>query len=201
MSDTLVVENTDPSFDEADAVALPKSQFQYRDYGFWTRPAIERSVTRYQHSLTKHELAPIQVQKIEIGTDVTSTPRGVLNRNQEPMLALPAVFRRRTIGDKSVSTLQEWECAVLDVRDDTVFAQATSVIVREPDQNYIEIPIFEFQPSDREKLRPGVIFRLIIGFVSKPNGQRTREAILYIRHQLPRATNDISPLLDILVDD
>lgn len=194
--------NTDRSFEQGDVTTVSKRQYQFRDFSFWTDEAIDRSVTRYQQVVSSRKEAEWSVEPhtiVSLADPVETAPR--TNRKPEPVLELPAYFQKRVIGERSVNTLQEWECAILEVRGDTVFAMATSVISREPDQHYIEIPIFEFQPSDHSRLREGVLFRLIIGFVTKANGQRSREAILYIRHQLPRNDTDLSPLLDVLVDD
>lgn len=192
-SETLV--NTDLSLEQADSKTLSKEQYPSRDFAFWTDKAIKRSVTRFRDSLSVPNAPDAKM------VNAVAHPAPESNRRIEPSLDLPAVFRKRVIGEKSVSTLQEWECAVQDVRDGTVFALATSVIAREPEQNFIDIPLSEFQPSDRERLREGVLFRFIIGFVMKPNGQRSREALLYIRHQLPHRRVDLEPLLDVLTDD
>ncbi|MFL6728012.1 MAG: hypothetical protein ACJ8FS_16090 [Sphingomicrobium sp.] len=201
MADNEVLVNTDVSFERPEITRLARAQYQYREFSFWTDEAIDRSVNRYQQSLWSDWKQDWKPDLASYLPEAVIEPLGLRNRRDEPALELPAVFQKRVIGERSVSTLQEWECAIIEIKDDTVHALATSVIAREPDQNYIEIPLFEFQPSDRAKLRAGVVFRLIIGFVMKPNGQRSREAILYIRHQLPRSEKDVDKLLDLLVDE
>jgi hypothetical protein len=195
MLDTDTLVNTDSSLDLTDHRTGTRQQYPARDFAFWTTQAIGRSVSRYRDSLSSAKAFEPDLLTVEIAPATQS------NRREEPTLELPAVFRKRVIGEKSVSTLQEWECAVQEINDGVVHALATSVIAREPEQNFLDIPLSEFQPSDRARLREGVLFRLIIGFVMKPNGQQSREALLYLRHQLPRRKVNLEPLLDVLTDD
>jgi hypothetical protein len=179
--------------DSGDNLAV--MQYESKLYNFWSDDALKRTFTRYASSTTGH--------RMHVGYDVDvplSTPSDQANSKEDVVLDLPAVFQSRTVGEKSVNTLQEWECVVKHVGDEHVFAVATSVLFADEGESYLDIPLDEFDPEDRSRLRNGLVFRLIVGFVRKRNGIRTREALIYIRHQLPRKHRNIDSLLDELVD-
>jgi hypothetical protein len=166
-------------------------QYRTRDFGFWTGTQLKRTVSRH-YDLGVRDSDPLW--PFEDKRELLEPTKD----EESHVLDLPAVFKPRTVGEQSVNTLQEWECVVIDSNAESVTAMARSLLIREEDQQYIQIPIQEFPPEERDRLERGVVFRLIVGFVRKPSGSRIRESIIYLRHQLPKRDRPIEGLLEFL---
>lgn len=171
-------------------VEIDTIQYSSKEFSFWQGGVLQRSVARYRSRTGKPKIAFDEAQAL-------ISPEQI-DREEITVLDIPSVFRSRTVGEKSVNTLQEWECVVVDVDDAHVTAMANSLISPTEDQHYIEIPLMEFQEADRSLLNTGVVFRLIVGFVRKASGSRTRESLIYVRHKLPRKQVDFSSELNLL---
>lgn len=174
-------------------------QYVYRDYEFWTGEPLNRTVNRYKSLSYPASFTSNPVEWPAPAFEPIRESRS--NADSRQVIDLPAVFRPRTIGEKSVNTLQEWECVVTSIDADTVHSMATSLIDRSASQHYMDIPIGEFTAEDRGKLTNGTVFRMIVGFVKKANGTKTRESLIYVRNKLPRKQVSIDQTLDFFSMD
>lgn len=154
-------------------------QYEKKDFTFFSEALYRRSINRVAtpSEREKYPLHPLDCMEVVLG-------RTSEQQERESVIRFPEVFKARVYGEKSVSTLQEWECIIEDVVDEKVISQAISLIDVHPDTNILTIPLAEFSPTDRPRLQPGVVFRLIVGFAKKANGARSREAIIYLRNHL-----------------
>lgn len=158
-------------------------QYEKRDFAFWGTDFFSRSVNRLKanddtktHAISwgAGSLHPLDCQTLHSQRDEEEARR-------DAILDFPEVFKTRVYGERSVSTLQEWECVIERIEADAVVATAKSLLDWAPEDHVLTIPFGEFSPSDRPVLKRGVIFRLIIGLSKKASGVRTREAICYLR--------------------
>ena len=164
--------------EEARPTKVEFFQYESKDFDFWTRDRVGRSVNRYilldtDRRVTKNDAPhPMELD------DPIQSPTKQADSN---LLDFPDVFQARLIGEKSVNTLQEWECVIEEVDEDVVIASGRSLIDASPEENMLEVPITEFADKDKTLIGPGVVFRLIIGYSKRPSGQRIRESICYVR--------------------
>tara|TARA_B100000678_G_C18200913_1_gene499412 strand:- start:335 stop:925 length:591 start_codon:yes stop_codon:yes gene_type:complete len=152
-------------------------QHDKRDYSFYSGALYRRSINRAQSDSREIEpdcYHPLDSRPIHDG-------RKANEKTCDRVIDFPDVFRPRVYGERSVSTLQEWECVIDDLDNENVIAQAISLIEDSPEKHILTIPITEFSPLDHAKLHRGTVFRLIVGFAKKANGARSREAICYLR--------------------
>lgn len=172
-------------------------QYDKRDYSFWDEDFFKRSINRLMLNRAPVSTASGELTELHpLDSQTSYISREEEERRRDEILDFPEVFKTRVYGERSVSTLQEWECVVEDVDDLEVKAIGKSLIDISPEENVIAIPLQEFAPSDRDKLRPGVMFRLIIGLSKKANGMRTREAICYLRKATVDPSNWSNDFLD-----
>ncbi len=165
-------------------------QLDTKDLAFWDAENIARSVKRYKFQPRttfsyENKIDPTDISKVDSEVD-------------QVLISFPAVFSTRSYGEKAINTLQEWECVVREIVDDTVFADAISVIDSNSELQFLEIPLSDFSPDDAPLLSEGVIFRLIVAFTRRANGSSHRECIIYIRKILPRVKEDIEDIVDML---
>lgn len=179
---------------ETGAAALDTIQYHDKDFDFWKEQPLRRNVARYFQRVGARR------NEEKDSADLSETVSQDL-AHEDAVLDFPTVFRARTIGEQSVNTLQEWECVVTDIEKDIVTATARSLLTRNPEVEFMDVPLSEFPVEERQNLTSGVVFRIIVGFVKKPNGTRTRESVIYLRHRLPKRRRDMSSLLELLSDD
>jgi hypothetical protein len=151
-------------------------QYDIKDFDFWDKQTLDRSVKR--HVNARHHSENI-FEQIE-----DDLPMNSLLDEDRVVFNLPSVFTRRILGERSVNTLQEWECVVQHVEDEIVYAKGVSLLDDNDERQVLEIPTREFSEVDRKALASGTVFRLIVGFVKKASGTQKRESFCYVRRKL-----------------
>lgn len=112
----------------------------------------------------------------------------------------PAVFKER------FTVIQEWEGAVDEVFEEFFTAYLRDLTGNEKHAGEVaELPIDDVSNDDRMLLRPGAVFFLTIGRVTRINGQVERTAQIVFRRlpawtatQLDRATQQAESLSSFL---
>lgn len=180
--------------EEARPTKVEFFQYESKDFDFWTKDRVDRSINRYMSSDAERR-APKEcgLHPMELERPIQAP----MNKAMSKVLDFPDVFQARLIGEKSVNTLQEWECVVEDLDDDMVIASGLSLIDSSPEQNVLQIPLREFADKDKALIGPGVVFRLIIGYAKKPSGQRIRESICYVRRTVASHCADLEGIANL----
>ncbi|MFN2100348.1 hypothetical protein [Altererythrobacter sp. MF3-039] len=176
-------------------------QYEKRDFSFVDEDFVQRSINRLKSDTTSRSSDYLgQYENLHpLDNPALHQQRDEEEKRRARILDFPEVFKSRVYGERSVSTLQEWECVVESVTSEgKVEAFAKSLIDISPEDHMISVPLEEFSPSDRDRISPGVLFRLIIGLTKKASGMRTREAICYLRSTANRADLDTHQILDKL---
>jgi hypothetical protein len=88
--------------------------------------------------------------------------------------------------DRFIS-LQKWEGAVLEVKEDSFFARLIDLTDSNIDEE-AEFSIEELSPEDIPLLKPGAIFYWNIGYLDKRTGQRIHASVIRFR-RLPAWTS------------
>jgi len=88
--------------------------------------------------------------------------------------------------DRFIS-LQKWEGAVLEVKEDSFFARLVDLTDSNIDEE-AEFSIEELSPEDRPLIKPGAIFYWNIGYLDKRSGQRIHASLIRFR-RLPAWTS------------
>ncbi len=81
--------------------------------------------------------------------------------------------------------LQEWEGVVSEVREDTLVARLIDVTCRDSPEEEAVFLIEDVRRDDLELLRPGAVFRWIIGYDVKRDGAKRRASQIVFR-RLPQ---------------
>jgi hypothetical protein len=77
--------------------------------------------------------------------------------------------------------LQQWECVVNEVAEDSVWADITDLTDRSRADEVVELPLDEFPLADRELLVPGGVFYWAIGYEHTKGGQVRRVSEIRFR--------------------
>lgn len=77
--------------------------------------------------------------------------------------------------------LQQWECVVNEVAEDSVWAEITDLTDRSRADEVVELPLDEFPLADRELLVPGGVFYWAIGYEHTKGGQVRRVSEIRFR--------------------
>jgi hypothetical protein len=173
------------------SLEIDKFQHFHRQFGFWTKEVLNRTVAR-------------NAKATEQRTDETAfvdDPLANVTQLESPVIDFPAVFTTRTVGEVSVNTMQEWECTVDQIENAVVHSKARMLVGSSKEQEYLSIPLKEFSADDQLLLAPGTVFRLIIGFARKPNGSNARQAITYIRRYLPKERRGLDDMIRFLSEE
>lgn len=170
------------------SVDIDKFQHFHREFGFWKKGALDRTVER---SVRAGEMRMIETAPL--ADDLAN-----VTRFDAPLIDFPAIFHKRTVGEISVNTMQEWECTVDEIVDEVVHSKSRTLVGAETEDEYLSIPLREFSAEDQQLLAPGTVFRLIIGFTKKPNGSNARQAITYIRRYLPKERRGLDDMIRFL---
>ena len=86
------------------------------------------------------------------------------------------------------AAIQEWEGYVLAIKGDHLVANLIDITSGSTRANEeAEIPLVELSDNDVPKLKPGLIFRWVIGYQRYPSGQKMRTSQIVFR-ELPRWT-------------
>ncbi len=169
---------------------IDKMQYNHNDFSFWSKSMVDRSVKR-------HLLKPTDFADSLRDVDY-KVPDYQEEIDNDSVISFPAVFNARLVGEKSVNTMQEWECVVEDVTENTVFAMGRALIDGSGSTEFLEIPLEEFSPDDKDILSAGIVFRFVIGWVRKPNNMRVRQSLIYVRRHLPKKQKTVDELFDLL---
>jgi len=191
-------------FSEADALgeASEEASFQlqfWKDFSFWDSDAIDRNVSASMSARTSGILS-------ERSCDDWLTRKNVFVDDWGNVIKFPSFTRKRSSGEISISTLEEWECLVSDVGLKTVFADSKPLIENIGSKVLMEVPIREFSKKDRVSIKPGMVFRYIMCWTEKANGTRSRESFVYVRRPLRNASrnalraDEVASALDLLSD-
>ena len=88
----------------------------------------------------------------------------------------------------SLHPLQEWEGYVVGVGEETFEARLLDVTAGAPyDTESASIPLEDVSFGDRKKMKPGSVFRWVIGYEQSPGGTRKRVSLIVFR-DLPVVT-------------
>lgn len=88
---------------------------------------------------------------------------------------------------ESFHALQEWEGSVLSVKDGRFLAALIDITADERVANEtVELSVDDVQEEDLSRLKPGAIFRWVIGYARTPAGTKTRGSRMYFRREPPR---------------
>jgi len=102
---------------------------------------------------------------------------------------VPAPFRRDDYVIQSprdrIKLLQQWECIVLQVRNDCVECEMHDLTDESKPVEFAEIYLDEFSDSDRALLCEGAVFYWSIGHEIKRTGQVRRYSELRVRRMPP----------------
>lgn len=120
----------------------------------------------------------------------SADPAATLGR-VDPVEPLPP-FKHVDPRVDSFHALQEWEGEVTGIEGDTFFAQLVDITAGDRSFNEeAELPVSDLDPSERERLTEGAIFRMVIGYAKTAQGQRWRTSKIYFR-RTGRARGDLS---------
>lgn len=160
------------------AEASRESSFQaesWTNIKFWTPDIIERNVIELKDSADESD----DVQNQQPTSWLTR--HNTFNEHERKVIQFPPVTDLWPRGYTSVNTLEEWDCVITDVTDETVFSDAKPQIEQRGSKVILEIPVNEFSRGDRSALRPGLMFRYIICWSKRESGNLSRESFTYIR--------------------
>ncbi len=97
------------------------------------------------------------------------------------ILELPRVDTRRGANPPKYIRLQEWEGFVDEVGEETFTGRLVDLTAGDKeDTELMEFPISDLSVGDRDLLKPGAIFRWMIGYEER-GGTRRRISELYLR--------------------
>jgi hypothetical protein len=109
-----------------------------------------------------------------------------------------------TITTNRFVPLQKWEGIVLQVFEDSFFAQLVDLTSGGVDEE-AEFPVEEVSDADRSLIAPGAVFYWNIGYIDDISGQRTRASVIRFRRlpvwrseELERAKRKAQHLGDLL---
>jgi hypothetical protein len=89
----------------------------------------------------------------------------------------------------SFDPLQEWEGRVVEVKDDRFFASLLDITAgKHFEEEIAEFPLDDVSDIDRPLLRPGALFRWLIGYARRSSGTKYRVSSLVFR-RLPQWTS------------
>jgi hypothetical protein len=89
----------------------------------------------------------------------------------------------------SFDPLQEWEGRVVEVKDDRFFANLLDITAgKHFEEEIAEFPLDDVSDIDRPLLRPGAIFRWLIGYARRSSGTKYRVSSIVFR-RLPQWTS------------
>jgi hypothetical protein len=83
--------------------------------------------------------------------------------------------------------LQQWECVILEVRDNCVYCQMHDLTDGTNPEEFAEVLISEFNEYDRPILSEGAVFYWSVGYIHRSNGQIRRSSQLRVR-RMPALT-------------
>lgn len=114
--------------------------------------------------------------------DLTAPPLRTPSAPQElKVIELPK-FEPLERGGDSMAAMQEWEGLVTAVDNGVVYADLIDVTAGSQHANEsAELPLSEFDPADRAKVRRGTVFRWAIGYVRTEAGTRFGASMLRLR--------------------
>jgi len=102
---------------------------------------------------------------------------------------LPSVEDTGKLPKSSYDPLQEWEGYVLDINSDSFTATLYDVTVdRGLADEEAEFPLDELSESDKHLLKPGAVFRWLIGYRIKASGKERTSRLVF--RDLPRWTKN-----------
>ena len=118
--------------------------------------------------------------------------------DRQPVGASPAVPNASHVAGESYSALAEWEGTVIEVGQETfsaslmqiprgtiVSAETRSRLRNSVQMERTELPIEDVLPTDRDLLKQGALFRMVVGYLISPTGTRRRSLSVVFR-RLPQ---------------
>ena len=116
-----------------------------------------------------------------LSTKTSASEETVDTSTKSPSLFTPPVRKsshRLKLSGHRFEVLQQWECVVLDVRDDCVYCQMHDLTDESNSEEYTEVLLAEFNEYDRPILSEGAVFYWSVGYVHRLNGQIRRSSQL-----------------------
>jgi hypothetical protein len=105
-----------------------------------------------------------------------------------PLVPAPTLGgRRRRLTRERFDVLAQWEGVVLSTGDDSFVARLSDLSGKHPEEE-AEFDIQDVSDADHALLGAGASFYWILGYHTRPNGQRVRESVLRFR-RLPMWTS------------
>lgn len=141
------------------------------------------------HEAMKNAILRDQAQK-STQVEIAGSPRAmtsVQKSDAEKVINLPQFKPLEYLpAQSSMAAMQEWEGVVTDVIDGTVYASLVDITAgrRSVDES-AEIPLTEFETTDRPGLQRGTIFRWAIGYLKTEKGQRIGASVMRLRPSTP----------------
>ncbi len=157
------------------------------------------ALLRLAGRLNRRELAP-SAPRTDLGsprqTALESPPIDLTTPAKEDALQVINLPRFQGLGSRgeSFAAMQEWEGVVVQVCDEVFLAELIDITAGavEPEET-AEVLISDVQDDDRARLKPGAIFRWVVGYHRSPAGQKTRGSRIYFR----RTSGQSAPKRDV----
>jgi|LakMenEpi03Aug12_release.lakeMendotaPanAssembly.Ray.scaffolds.fasta_scaffold133676_2 hypothetical protein len=179
--------------------SLDLLQYGVKNFNFWRTEDLDRGVNRYITTFRSGILSASDMSDDSPEQQIDEEFNSKLD-DDEKVLNFPAVFVSRVLGERSVNTLQEWDCVITSIQDNIIEARGLSLLDDDPQYEVLHIPVEEFCPDDRPILIPGVVFRFVIFFARKANHQLSRESTCYVRKSFSVNQNVDTSALSVFLD-
>lgn len=174
-------------------------QYGVKDFNFWTNEDLDRGVNRYITTFKSGTLTASDVSDDCSEQQIDEEFNSKLD-DDEKVLNFPAVFVSRVLGERSVNTLQEWDCVITSIQDNIIEARGLSLLDEDPQHEVLHIPVEEFGLDDRPILIPGIVFRFVVFFARKANHQLSRESTCYVRKSFSANHNVDTSALSVFLE-
>lgn len=96
---------------------------------------------------------------------------------------------RLSLTGRRFEALQQWECIVLELREDCVYCQLHDLTDESNPDEFAEVLLSEFNEYDRPILCEGSIFYWSVGYIHRPRGQIRRSSQLRVRRMPPLSSS------------
>ncbi len=169
---------------------------------------------RAEKPVTEHNTNPgLLARLLDIAQDFPSdeaesdsTPKSrsrKTDRIEKAISSLPALQLKDNEATGQFIELQEWEGIVLDLHDETFSARLTDICNEENPPEVGDFIISDLRNDDMKLLRPGAVFRWIIGYdVSRCGSKQRASQIVFRRlpvwtkHEIDDADREARKLME-----
>jgi hypothetical protein len=126
-------------------------------------------------------------------------------KKQRPMLKQAYVI---AMNGKRVRVLQQWECVVVEVRDDIVSCEMLDLTDDTSPPEFADVYLSEFSPFDRPLLEEGAVFYWSVGYEVRSSGTIIKTSELRVRRlpKLSKSQNEeisrkVGQLIELIQSD